>query len=588
MTTTKAYSTESTLWGEIVEAIAGWVDEGLVEPSPWLSEWGHRPHITTPLPYRVPGLWFDRQAVERVLKFFAMLRQLIGRHAGHAFVLQDWQVRYLIAPVFGLKHPDGRRVIRTVWFEIPRKNGKSTLCSGLALYLFAADREPGAEVYAAAGDRDQANIVFRAAANMARECKPLARKLGKRGIQKKILEHPQTHAIFRALSSEGLRSHGLNVHGGVIDEVHVHRNPDVIDALETGVGAREQPLIVFITTADDGAGDTIYNTKREDVENLAAGHSVDPTTFGVVFGVDDSAEDFDAFTEETLKRANPGYGVTVMSDYLTAKAAEAERSPAQLNRYLRLHLNVRTKQTVRWIPLEVWDAGGGLVDVEALAGRTCYAGLDLSSTSDLTSLVLWFPPEENPDDGEHVLLPFFWLPEDNLQDVQRRTKVPLDQWAKTAGPIGPLLRLTEGNVVDYRAVREFALGTLGERFDVKALGYDRWNATETVLELRDAGVHVEPVGQGYAGMSPPAKELERLLLAGRVNHGGHPLMRWMADCVEIRQDDSENIKPVKPNRASSAKRIDGFPASLNALSQHLLRSGQTEQRPEPRIRVIGA
>jgi phage terminase large subunit-like protein len=585
MTRGTTSSTEDKLWSEIDASIDAWAQAGLVESSQWLAE-GGRPLICTPLPYRVPGVWFDAAAVERVLRFFAMLRQLIGRHAGARFVLQDWQVRFLIAPVFGLKHPDGRRIIRTVWFEIPRKNGKSTLCSGLALYLFAADREPGAEVYAAAGDRDQANIVFRAAANMARACKPLAKKLGKRGIQRKLLEHPGTNSIFRALSSEGLRAHGLNVHGGVIDEVHVHKNPDVIDALETGVGAREQPLIVFITTADDGAGDTVYNTKREDVETLAGGHATDPTTWGVVFGADDSAEGFDAFSEESLRAANPGYGVTVMADYLKAKADEAKRSSRQLNRYLRLHLNVRTKQTTRWLDLAQWDAGGGIITTANLEGRECYAGLDLSSTFDLTALVLWFPPADDPHRGTHVLLPFFWLPEDNVATLERRLKVPLSTWAKTAGPMGPLLRLTEGNVVDYRAIRSFFTEELAPKFQIRALGYDRWNATETVLEIQDAGFHVEPVGQGYVGMSPPAKELERLIASHRLEHGGHPVMRWMADCVEIRQDDSGNIKPVKPDRMTSSKRIDGFPAALNALGQHLLRVG-TESTPEPRIRVIG-
>ncbi|WP_228995332.1 terminase large subunit domain-containing protein, partial [Streptomyces sp. DH8] len=208
---TRARRTKLT--GEMDQAIARWVDEGLVDGTEWMAQ-GRRPLLVTPLP-AAPGTWFDPEAVERVLKFFLLLKQLIGRHAGREFRLMDWQVRYLIAPVFGLKRADGYRVIRTVWFEIPRKNGKSTICSGLGLYLAFADREAGAEVYAAAGDRDQANIVFRAAANMASGSPPLKKKLGRRGIQRKLLEHPVTHSIFRALSSEGLRAHGLNVHAGV-------------------------------------------------------------------------------------------------------------------------------------------------------------------------------------------------------------------------------------------------------------------------------------------------------------------------------------------------------------------------------------
>ncbi|MCX4686773.1 terminase large subunit [Kitasatospora purpeofusca] len=591
-TTSSTDRLRARLTGEIDQAIAGWVAAGLVDATEWMQQ-GRRPLLTTPLPAE-PGTWFDPAAVERVLKFFLLLRQLIGRHAGRTFRLMDWQVRYLVAPVFGLKRPDGYRIIRTVWFEIPRKNGKSTLCSGLALYLAFADREAGAEVYAAAGDREQANIVFRAAANMAAGSPPLRKKLGRRGIQRRLLEHPVTHSIFRALSSEGLRAHGLNVHGGVVDEVHVHRNPDVVDALETGTGSRAQPLIVFITTSDDGAeSGTIYATKREEIEALAGGHAEDPTVWGVVFAADDQAEDFDPFTEDALRDANPGYGVTVLADYLAAKAAQARRSPAQLNRYLRLHLNIRTKQTTRWLSMDDWDdcartpAGGPrLVDLADLEGRVCYGGLDLSSTTDMTAFSLWFPPEDPEDPDEpHLWVPWFWLPEDNLRALERRTKVPLQRWAaETEGHDGPALRTTEGNVVDYRAVRALITDVRG-RFDLRAIGYDRWNASETINELRDDGVEMEQVSQGYAGLNEPCQQLERLVLSGRVSHGRHPILRWHVDCVGIKTNTDGYVKPVKPDRQTSSKRIDGVASGLNALAMHLLRSAD-EAPPAPDIRII--
>ncbi|MFE3475690.1 terminase large subunit [Streptomyces bacillaris] len=575
------------------QAISRWVDEGLVDGTEWMRQ-GRRPLLVTPLPAS-PGVWFDPDAVERVLKFFLLLKQLIGRHAGREFRLMDWQVRYLIAPVFGLKRPDGYRVIRTVWFEIPRKNGKSTICSGLGLYLFMADREAGAEVYAAAGDRDQAGIVFRAAANMASGSPPLKKKLGRRGIQRKLLEHPVTHSIFRALSSEGLRAHGLNVHGGIIDEVHVHKNPDVVDALETGVGSRAQPLIVFITTADEGAETgSIYATKREEIETLVGGHAEDPSVFGVVFGVDETAEDFDAFSEETLRTANPGYGITVLADYLAGKAAQAKRSPAQLNRYLRLHLNVRTKQTTRWLSMEDWDRSARApvsnlpvpVDLADLEGRDCYGGLDLSTTTDMTAFSLWFPPESDDPAEPHIWVPFFWLPEDNLKKLERATKVPLERWSKTAAHAGPALRLTEGNVVDYRAIRSLITDDLSKRLNIQAIGYDRWNANETVSELIDAGEAMEQVSQGYAGLNQPCIDLERLVLSGRVSHGGHPVLRWHVDCVGIKTNAEGHMKPVKPDRQVSSKRIDGVASGLNALAMHLMRDEQ-EEPPAPNIRYIG-
>ncbi|MCM2390185.1 terminase large subunit [Streptomyces albipurpureus] len=581
------------LTAEIDQAVAAWVDAGLVDATEWMTQ-GRRPVLVTPIPAQA-GTWFDPAAVERVLKFFLLLKQLIGRHSGRQFRLMDWQVRYLVAPVFGLKRPDGYRVIRTVWFEIPRKNGKSTLCSGLGLYLAFADREAGAEVYAAAGDRDQANIVFRAAANMASGSPPLKKKLGRRGIQRKLLEHPVTHSIFRALSSEGLRAHGLNVHGGVVDEVHVHRNPDVIDALETGVGSRTQPLIVFITTADDGAETgSVYATKREEIETLAGRHAEDPTVFGVVFGADQEAAEFDPFTEDTLRTANPGYGVTVLADYLEGKARQAERSPAQLNRYLRLHLNIRTKQTTRWLAMDDWDRSGRdpgsllpvPVELDELEGRDCYGGLDLSSTTDMTAFSLWFPPQTDDPAEPHIWVPFFWLPEDNIDKLERRTKVPLQRWAEeTPGHAGQALRLTEGNVVDYRAVRSLITDDLAKRFNILAVGYDRWNATETVSELMDAGVQMEQVSQGYAGLNQPCQQLERLVLSGRIVHGGHPILRWHVDCVGVKANSEGHVKPVKPDRQLSTKRIDGVASGLNALAMHLMRA-EPEEEPEPNIRII--
>ncbi|GGZ27954.1 terminase large subunit [Streptomyces nitrosporeus] len=588
---TRARRTQLT--AEIDQAIARWVEEGLVDSTEWMAQ-GRRPLLVTQLP-AAPGTWFDPEAVERVLKFFLLLKQLIGRHAGREFRLMDWQVRYLIAPVFGLKRPDGYRVIRTVWFEIPRKNGKSTICSGLGLYLAFADREAGAEVYAAAGDRDQANIVFRAAANMASGSPPLKKKLGRRGIQRKLLEHPRTHSIFRALSSEGLRAHGLNVHAGVIDEVHVHKNPDVVDALETGTGSRSQPLIIFITTADDGAETgSIYATKREEIEALAGGHAEDDTVFGVVFGADHEAEDFDAFSEDALRTANPGYNITVLADYLAGKAAQAKRSPAQLNRYLRLHLNVRTKQTTRWLSMDDWDRSAREpvsnvpvpVDLADLEGRDCYGGLDLSTTTDMTAFSLWFPPVTDDPAEPHVWVPFFWLPEDNLKKLERATKVPLERWSKTAAHAGAALRLTEGNVVDYRAVRALITDDLSKRFNIQAIGYDRWNANETVSELIDSGEVMEQVSQGYAGLNQPCIDLERLVLSGRVSHGGHPVLRWHVDCVGIKTNADGHMKPVKPDRQVSSKRIDGVASGLNALALHLMRD-EPEETPEPNVRYIG-
>ncbi len=553
----RAFSTE------IDEAVADWIAAGLVTE----SEWKGKPLIATPMP-KGEGVYFDRAAVERVLRFFLLLDQLIGRWAGHKFRLLDWQVRYLVAPVFGLMRADGKRLIRTFWFEIPRKNGKSTLCSGLALYLLMADREPRAEVYAAAGDKPQAGIVFRAARDMASASKAIRDKLGKRGIQRALLEHPGTGSIFRALSSDGSRQHGLNVHGAIIDEVHVHKNPDLVEALETGTGSREQPIIGFITTADAGEDGSIYATKREYVEGVASGAIVDESFFAVVFGADETAEGFDPFSQETLHNANPGYNVTVLADYLERKAAEAKQSPAQLNSYLRLHLNIRTKQTVRWLPLDRWDLGGQLIDDKEWKGLTAYGGLDLSATTDLTAFTLTAHTGR-----DYIVHPMVWLPEERAAELERKHGIPFAKWHREGH-----MRFTEGNVVDYAQVRADIYAEV-ERLGCKVAetAFDPWNATETVQLMEADGWVMVPTRQGYATMTGPCKEIERAVMgstleAPMIRHGGHPVLRWNVDCCEVRYDDAGNIKPVKPDRNKSTKRIDVVASLVNSMSRAMLRT----------------
>lgn len=572
MSKRKATASSTDLAVQIDAAVAGWVADGLLIDSGWDGS----PLIATPLP---DGATFDPAPVERVLKFFLLLTQLIGRWAGREFRLLDWQARWLVAPVFGLRRPDGKRMIRTVWFEIPRKNGKSTLCSGLALYLLMADREPRAEVYAAAGDKPQAGIVFRAARDMAAGSKAIASKLGKRGIQRALLEHPETGSIFRALSSDGSRQHGLNVHGAVIDEVHVHKTPDLVEALETGVGSREQPLVVFITTADAGEEGSIYATKREYLEGVASGAIVDPTFFGVVFGADETAEGFDPFAEETLRAANPGYGITVLADYLEGAAAKARQSPSELNGYLRLHLNIRTKQTTRWLPMDRWDAAGQMVDDDEWNGAIAYGGLDLSSTTDLTAFLL----SAHDAQGNYIVRPMFWLPEERAAEIGARHGLPFMRWASEG-----FLRLTEGNVVDYATVRKDILAEV-ERLGVKVAecGYDPWNATEIVQYLEEAGWVMVPIRQGYGSLSAPCKEIERVVMgstpeAPLLRHGGHPVLRWNVDCTEVSQDPAGNIKPHKPDRRKSSKRIDGVAAMANSMARAMLR-----EPPKKKYRAAG-
>lgn len=543
-------------WGQLIdELVAGWIADGRVIETGWSG----RPLLQTPLPPKVVDAWFDVEAVERVLRTLALLQQQIGRWAGVPFRLLDWQVKYEIAPVFGWKHPDGMRIFRTVWDEKPRKNGKSTEASGLGLYLLVGDREHGAEVYAAAGDKDQARIVFGASSKMAKSSRSLTKRV--RALRSTI-EHRTNGSVFRVLSSEGDRQHGLNVHGAVIDEVHVHKTPDLIDALETGTGSRDQPLVIFITTADDGKLESVYAIKREYAENVAHGIIDDPTFYAIIFGAPD---DLDPFAESTLEVANPGIDFTVKRDYLLRKAAEAQSTPALTNRYLRLHLNRRTKATTQWLSIARWDASAGMVLDSEWKDRQVFGGLDLSTTTDLTAFAF------DADDGEGgIVRPMFWLPEERAEVLERKHRLPFARWAAEG-----FLTLTEGNVVDYDRVvadilaEEKRLGCkLGE------IGYDEWNATQTVIGLEKLGYTCKRIPQTYSGFSAAMKEVERLVEGSTstrplYRHSGHPILRWNADVVQIRQDDNENMRPVKPERHKTAARIDGIVAALMARSRSM-------------------
>lgn len=553
-----------------------WAKSGLVLETDWDGE----PLIRTPPP-DVDGGWWDPDAVEHVLRTFASFPQIDGRWRGTEFRLLDWQVEFIIS-IFGwrypLDHPDpelaGTRIVRTAWIEIPRKNGKSTLAAGLGLYLFSADREQAPQVFAAAVDREQARNVFRPSREMALACKPLRKRLGRYGIQRNHLEHPVTGGVYRAVPGQGFRLHGLNVHGALIDEVHVHKTPDLIEALESGTGSRLQPLTFFITTADTGEEHSVYGQKREYLDMVASGSVVDPSFYGVVFG---APEDADPFAWETIYQANPGVGWTCTRNYLENKAAKAKAKPSELNSYLRLHLNRRTKQQVRFIPIHRWDRGAGAIDDAEWSGTRTWAGLDLSATTDMTAFVMVAHQEQ----GGYITRPMFWMPEERAVDLERETRIPYSQWADEG-----LILLTEGDVVDYAQMRgdiDREIKRLGCKID--EIGYDRYMATETVIEMEKKYTMV-PIGQGYISMNAPLKELERLVFgstAKRVllRHGGHRVLRWHIDCLTVRRDQSDNVRPVKPDRDKSSKRIDGAVALTMAIDR------ASRHRPKKKHRARG-
>lgn len=491
------------------------------------------------------GCWFDLAAAERVRDFFRrFLRHSKGQWAGQPFELLDWQWHEVIAPLFGWKRADGTRRFRRGYVEVPKKNGKSTLFAGLSLYLLTCDGEPGAEIYSAAVDRDQASIVFNEAANMVDSSDHLASRLTVVRSTKRIVDH-RSRSFYRALSADVPAKEGLNAHAVLIDELHAQKTRDLWDTLRYAGASRRQPLHLSITTAGYDRHSICWE-QHDYALKVLDGTVQDAAFFAYLAGADDE----DDWTDpEIWRRANPSFGVTIDAEQFAEDCREAQESPAKENSFRRYRLNQWTEQEVRWLSLEKWDACGGAVG--DLDGADCFAGLDLSSTTDVSALVLVFPDEHG-----YAVLPFFWVPEEGARQRERRDRVPYLDWIR-----GSFIEATPGEVVDYDRIRR-RINELAERYHILQLALDRWNATQLATQLSGDGFEMVAFGQGYASMSAPTKKLEEVVLAGRLRHGGHPVLRWMAGNVSIEQDAADNWKPSKKK---SCERIDGIVALIMGL-----------------------
>ncbi|HFR3954594.1 TPA: terminase large subunit [Streptococcus suis] len=504
-----------------------------------------------PSPFMLPSSHYDEAKADRAVTFINNLSHTKGKWAGKRFDLLPWQEQ-IVRDLFGIVKEDGNRQFLTAYIEIPKKNGKSELAAAIALYLLYADNEASAEVYGAACDRNQASIVFDVAKQMVQMSRPLEKRSKIMGATKRIVNYSNA-GFYQVLSAETGTKHGLNVSGLVFDEIHAQPNRHLYDVLTKGSGdAREQPLFFIITTAGTDRNSICYelHTKALDILN---GRKKDTSFYPVVYGLSDEDDWND---EENWRRANPSLGHTIGIDRVREAYQQALDNPAEENVFKQLRLNMWTSSSVAWIPEHVYAKGNDPIQYDSLKGRSCYAGLDLSSTSDITTFVLVFPPrfeEEN-----YIVLPFFWLPEDTLELRCRRDHVLYDVWECQG-----YIKTTEGNVVHYGFIEKF-IEDLSEIYHIKEIAYDRWNATQMVQNLEGMGLTMVPFGQGYKDMSPPSKELYKLMMEGKIQHGGHPVLKWMGQNVVMRQDPAGNIKPDKEK---SVEKIDGIVALIMGLDR---------------------
>ncbi|MFF1812380.1 terminase large subunit [Streptomyces sp. NPDC058251] len=523
-----------------------------------------RPLVLAHQAHMQPGAYFNVDAARRAIRATESFKHTKGRWGASPLKLAPWQIVWVIAPVFGWLWYDPEierevRVIRSVWIEVPRKNGKSTLSSGIGLTLLLADREHGAEVYAAAGSLPQAERVFDDAKRMALTSNAVK---GRVEVLRGVIRVPRTGGVFRALSKIAETAHGLNVSGAIVDEVHVHKKRDLVDAIETGTGARDQPLVVFITTADEGEEGSIYDEKHTYTRRLSEGVIDDPGHYGVIWAAEESDDPFD---EATWYKANPGLGTSPSLAYMRREAAKAKSTPSYFPTFCRLSLNRRMRAATRWLPMPLWDANAGTVDDKRFRYRKAWGGVDLSAVSDMSA---WVMAIESRQPGvELELVARFWLPEERVDELEQQLQVPLRLWVREGW-----IQLTEGDAIDYGAIERQIIEDC-RRLNVQRISYDRMFAGQLVqrVDHKTRGVDLVPVAQTYLGMGPGSKELERLLREGKIRHGGNPVLRWHASCVEILTDGNDNFRPVKPDRQKSSSRIDGIAAAVMAMDGYVRR-----------------
>lgn len=526
-----------------------------------LDEWRilFRDHLPGYDPFfKADDYEFCPETAARFCKVFSMLPLIEGEHAGKPFNLEPWQVAF-VGCLYGWKSKRGRRKGLRRYSEamlyVPRKNGKTMLVAGLVICAMFLDEEPGCQVYSAAAEREQAALVFRQASGMIARVPELA-EIATVKRSYKAIEIEPINAIYKALSADADTKHGLGAHMAIVDELHAHPNADLVEVLQTSMGSRREPILVHITTADYQRV-SICNQKYDYACKVRDQMVDDPGFLPCIYEA--SVED-DWTSEEVWEKANPNIDVSVSRDFLARECKRAQEEPTYENTFKRLHLNVRTQQNIRWLPIHDWDECAQ----QPVASGPCYGGLDLSTTGDITALVLYWPETKS-------LVPWFWVPNDNAKKREIRDSVPYLTWAKQE-----LLELTDGNVVDYSRVRA-QINKVCNLYDVQGIGYDPWNAQTLAQQLQDEdGLPVMEYRQGFGNMNEPSVLMEQMVAAHEMKHGGNPVMRWMAGNVAVRINGDGYIRPDKPK---STERIDGIVASIIAIGMSIKSEAEEEFNP---------
>lgn len=492
--------------------------------------------------------YFDEEASHKAISFIeTFITHTKGELTGKPFLLEDWQ-KEIVGDIFGWKNKDtGFRKYRTVFIEVPRKNGKTTLCAAIGIYMLFADNERGAEIYAAAGDRNQAGIVFEIAKSMILQ-NPELEQRGK--VFRNSITNQSKGNFFQAISSDSKTKHGFNANCIIFDELHTQPNRDLWDTLTTSTGARREPLTIAITTAGYDKQSICYEVYSY-AKKVKDGSIKDDTFYTVIFEADN--ED-DITSEEVWKKANPNYGVSLRKDYMKRESQRAVDLPSYQNTFKRLMLNIWTESQTKWIGHNEWMECYQDFDYSILDGKECWGGLDLASSRDLSAFVLLFNV-----DGKFIIRPYIFIPEENAKKRSDRDGVNYMEWLRDGHIFG-----TAGDVQDYNFIRA-KINDLSKKYRIQSIAYDRWGASQLVIDLQNDGATLEPFGQGFVSMNMPTKDLEIQIIGKNIIHDNNPCLNWCLSNVAIQEDPAGNIKP---NKAKSTDRIDPIVALIMALGEY--------------------
>lgn len=502
------------------------------------------------------GRYFDKKAAMRAIHFIEKLKHTKGEWAGQRFRLEPWQ-QFVLWNIFGWKNADGTRRFRYVYIEIARKNGKTALSAGIGLYMLFAAGESRPEVYSAATVKDQAKICFSDAVEIVKAT-DLKNYLTP---YRNSIVYELKGGTMKPLSSDYGTHDGLNPSCGIIDEFHAHKDSGMFDVIKSAFGARQQPLMFIITTAGFDKSGVCY-AYRENVIKVLRGVNEDDSLFGIIYTLDDKSEWDDP---KMWIKANPNLGVSLSADYLADQVKDAKNRPEAVRNVMTKNVDLWVDAERAWILDDAWQKCIGTTDPADLKGCACWGGLDLSNVSDITAYVLLF--HEN---DRFQLLPHFWIPEEKMLEKVRKENINYDKWAAEG-----YVTVTPGNVIDYDFVKADILRIVAD-YDLRTSAYDRWNSSQTIIDLQNEGMECNPFGQGYGSMSAPTKEFEKLVLTGKIEHFGNPVLRWMLASTLVKTDPAGNIKPDKEK---STQKIDGIVTAIMALGEWMTAQADDESNP---------